>query len=80
VGLGGHDRWRVLPPRKFVATSIPGRLRLAAITGGGTCTANAASNAAAAALACAAVCSAWAAVVVIHATLVAAAAAIDADA
>jgi hypothetical protein len=65
-------------PRKLVATSVISRLRLAAMTGGGTVMANAASYAAVAALAWMAVSSAWTPVVRIHWAYGAAAAAIAA--
>ena len=58
----------VFCPKKFVATSAINRLRLAAIIGGGTVAANAASNAAAAARTWLAVCPASAAVALIHPT------------
>src|SRR5437868_982398 len=67
-------------PKKLVAISVINKARLAAITGGGTLAANATSYAAAAASAWMAVSSAWSAVVLIHATYGAAAAAIAADA
>ena len=70
----------VFMPKKLVATNIANCARLAAISGGGTVAANADSNADAAALAWVAACSACVAAVPIHATYVAAAAAIDADA
>ena len=63
----------------LVAINVIKRVRLAAITPGGTVMANAASYADAAALACVAVCSACAAAVVIHSTYGAAAAAIEAE-
>src|SRR5574337_374577 len=69
----------VFCPKKFVATSAINKLRLAAISGGGTVAANAVSYAVAAILAWVAVCSACAAVALTHATYGAAAAAIDAD-
>ncbi len=70
----------VFCPRTLVATSAANWARLAAMSGGGTVAANAASNAPAAASACAAVCSACAAVALIHATCGMAAAAMDAAA
>ncbi len=69
----------VFCPKMLVAINVIKRLRLAAISGGGTVIANAASYAAAAALAWVAVCSACAAVVVIHSRYGVAAAAIEAD-
>ncbi|OBI03843.1 hypothetical protein A5679_15955 [Mycobacterium scrofulaceum] len=56
----------VLSPRKFVATSITSRARFAAISGGGTVAAKAASNAAAAARAWPAACPACVAAALIH--------------
>ena len=64
----------------FVAISVVSKVRLAAITGGGTVIPNAASYADAAAIAWFAVCSACAAVVFIHAVYGVAAAAIAVDA
>ena len=58
----------VFCPRMLVAISDINRLRLAAITGGGTVATNAAPYAAAAARAWLAARSAWAAVAAIHAT------------
>src|ERR1700739_1465191 len=69
----------VFCPKMFVATRASSRLRLAAIAGRGTVSSKAASERAAAALAWLAVCSACAAVVRVHATYGAAAAAINID-
>jgi hypothetical protein len=70
----------VLIPRKLLATSVASWVLLAAISGGGTVIAYAASKAAADAVACAAARWAWAAVVVSHVMNGWAAAAADADA
>src|ERR1700733_13092648 len=67
-------------PSRCVATSDANCVRLAAITGGGTVIANAASYADAAAIAWFAVCSASAAVVFIHGVYRAATAGIAVDA
>jgi hypothetical protein len=69
----------VFCPKMLVAISIINSARLAAITGGGTVAAKAASYAAAATLAWLPVSSACAAVAFIHATYGAAAAAMEAD-
>src|SRR6202000_3476673 len=69
----------VFCPKKLVATSAASRLRLAAITGGGTVMANAVSYAPAAGWAWPSDSSACSAVAVSHSTKYAAAAVIDSD-